>query len=104
MAADAADLALQKKGPVEASDFEDYGERLCSAIETMRKVVYAFYDKDFSFADLIRAHKHLHGTLTDCLIGDLVDRDYGDLFDAMKDFAKLPEPLSHGRAKLKPAI
>tara|TARA_Y100000588_G_C14277546_1_gene935115 strand:- start:486 stop:1760 length:1275 start_codon:yes stop_codon:yes gene_type:complete len=100
MAADAADLALQKEGPVTAKAFEEYGERLCSAIETMRTVVYAFYDKDFSFASLLKANMHLQGTLTDCLIGDLMDRDYSDLFSAMKDFAKLPEPLSHGRANL----
>ncbi|MAK37651.1 MAG: alkylhalidase, partial [Flavobacteriaceae bacterium] len=83
-------------------DYEAYGETLCSSIETMRQVVYAFYDEKFSFADLIKANMHLRGTLTDCLIGDLVDRDYGELLEAMKDFAKLPDPLSHGRAKLKP--
>jgi hypothetical protein len=44
----------------------------------------------------------LRGTLTDCLIGDLMDRDYSELLDAMKDFAKLPEPLSHGRVKSNP--
>lgn len=103
MAADAADVALQKKGPVSASDFEDYGERLCKSMETMRQVVYAFYDERFSFADLIKANMHLRGTLTDCLIGDLLDRDYAELLEAMKDFANLPEPLSHGRVKVSSA-
>jgi len=102
MAADAADIALRKEGPVMAGDFEEYGERLCNAMETMRQVVYAFYDERFSFAALIKANMGLRGTLTDCLIGDLMDRDYSELLDAMKDFAKLPEPLSHGRANLNP--
>lgn len=99
MAADAADMALQKGQAVKAKDFEDYGECLCQAMETMRQVVYAFYDERFSFADLIKSNMHLRGTLTDCLIGDLLDRDYTELLEAMKDFAKLPEPLSHGRIK-----
>ncbi|MDA0350368.1 MAG: NAD(P)/FAD-dependent oxidoreductase [Verrucomicrobia bacterium] len=102
MAADAADEALKQDKPIKAADFEEYGERLCSSIETMRQVVYAFYDERFSFADLIKANMHLRGTLTDCLIGDLIDRDYAELLDAMKDFASLPEPLSHGRANMNP--
>ncbi len=102
LAADATDMALKEDRPITAADYEAYGETLCSSIETMRQVVYAFYDERFSFADLIKANMHLRGTLTDCLIGDLIDRDYGELLEAMKDFAKLPDPLSHGRAKLKP--
>ena len=102
LAADATDAALKKDGAITAADYETYGETLCASMETMRQVVYAFYDERFSFADLIKANMHLRGTLTDCLIGDLVDRDYGELLEAMKDFAKLPEPLSHGRANLKP--
>lgn len=102
MAADAADEALKRDQPVKAGDFEEYGERLCSSIETMRQVVYAFYDERFSFAELIKANMHLRGTLTDCLIGDLMDRDYSELLDALKNFASLPEPLSHGRANMNP--
>lgn len=97
MAADAVDAALATPGPVKAAAFAEYGERLCAAIETMRQVVYAFYDVNFSFAELIRAHQDQRGPLTDCLIGNLVDRDYGRLFTAMKDFARLPPSLQHGR-------
>ena len=104
MAADAADEALKRDQPIKAGDFEEYGERLCSSMETMRQVVYAFYDERFSFAELIKANMHLRGTLTDCLIGDLMDRDYSELLDAMKHFASLPEPLSHGRANVNPMV
>ncbi|MBL9190616.1 MAG: tryptophan 7-halogenase [Opitutaceae bacterium] len=97
LAADAIHAALATPGPVPAEAFADYGERLCQGIETMRKIVYAFYDPKFSFADLIRAHKDQRGPLTDCLIGNLIDRDYAPLFAAMQDFAALPAPLAHGR-------
>ena len=95
MAADAIDAALEAGDP-SASRFNDYGEQLCSAIETMRSLVYAFYDNDFSFGKLIRNHAELRGTLTDCLIGDLVGKDFGPLMAAIGEITELPEPLSHG--------
>ena len=100
MAADAIDAALES-GDVSASQFQDYGERLCQAIETMRTLVYAFYDNDFSFGKLIKKHGDLQGTLTDCLIGDLVDKDYEPLMKAIGGITELPEPLSHGRAAIE---
>jgi len=100
MAADAVDAALEA-GDVSATQFSDYGERLCQAIETMRSLVYAFYDNDFSFGKLIRKHSDLRGTLTDCLIGDLVDKDYAPLMDAISEITELPKPLTHGRALVR---
>ncbi len=97
MAADAVDTALAN-GDYSAGQFGDYGEKLCQMIEVMRKLVYAFYDEDFSFGDLIRKYEDIRPMLTDCLIGDLDGKDYGPLAKAMSDFATLPEPLAHGRA------
>lgn len=97
MVADAANAALDA-GDCSAAAFKDYGESLCSAMESMRNLVYAFYNDGFSFGKLIRKNMHLRGTLTDCLIGDLVGRDYTELIEAMKEIAELPEPLSYGRA------
>jgi len=97
MAADAVDAALGK-GDVSAGQFADYGESLCGGIESMRKLVYAFYNENFSFKDLIMKHPDLRGSLTDRLIGDLFT-DSQPLFDAVAEFAALPAPLSHGRAK-----
>jgi hypothetical protein len=61
----------------------------------MRKLVYAFYDHNFSFKDVIMKHPHLRGRLTDCLIGDLFT-DFDELFGAVAEFAKVPTPLAHG--------
>lgn len=97
LAADAVAAALATPGPIKAQAFAAYGESLCHGIEIMRKIVYAFYDPKFSFADLIRAHRDQRAPLTDCLIGNFVDRDYTPLFTAMQNFAALPEPLAHGR-------
>lgn len=96
MAADAVHLALEK-GNTSAAAFAQYGEDLCGHIETMRKIVYAFYDKDFSFAKLIRQNPELRPKLTDVLIGNIDGKDYTDLSAAMEKLAQLPEPLTYGR-------
>jgi flavin-dependent dehydrogenase len=96
MAADAAHAALEK-GDTSAAAFAQYGEDLCGHIETMRRIVYAFYDKDFSFAKLIRKYPDLRPKLTDVLIGNIEGKDYTDLAQAIADFAELPEPLDYGR-------
>ena len=66
----------------------------------MRKLVYAFYDHEFSFRVLLNQFPHLNGDLTDCLIGDLF-RDFDPLFAAVSNFAKVPEPLPHGRPLIR---
>ena len=96
LAADAVDAALAA-GDVSGARFADYGEQICDGIEAMRKLVYAFYDPDFSFARMLRQFPHQRARLTDCLIGDLF-KDFDDLFSAVGEFAELPAPLPHGRA------
>ena len=95
MLADEIDLAL-KAGDLSAKSFDRYGKRMQSSIETMRKIVYAFYDKDFSFGDIAKRGDQLRAALTDCLIGNVDDNEFRELFDAMSDLADLPEPIEHG--------
>ncbi len=95
MAADAVDAALTD-GDVSAVRFEEYGRQLCHGIESMRKLVYAFYDEAFSFKEVIMKYPQLRGRLTDCLIGDLFT-NFDDLFAAVGQFARVPSPLSHGK-------
>ena len=97
LAADAVDAAL-KKGSVAAGEFADYGETVCRTLEVMRKMVYAFYDDEFSFGKLIKKYGELRPQITDCLIGDLVGKDYEELMAAMGEIAEMPEELGHGRA------
>jgi len=96
MAADAVHAALDS-GDTSAAAFANYGEELCGHIETMRRIVYAFYDPEFSFAKLIRNHPDLRPKLTDVLIGNVDGQDYEDLAAAMAELAELPEPLDYGR-------
>ena len=82
-----------------ASSFCGYSDKMNNSIEIMRKIVYAFYDENFSFADVVKQNEKLRGLLTDCLIGNVDDKDFTELFDSMKNFAKLPKPIPHGHPK-----
>ena len=95
MAGEAVDAALAE-GDFSAARFQDYGDHLCSGIEAMRRLVYAFYDQGFSFARLFRKHPHLAGDVTDALIGNLWI-DFDPLYSAVEEFAGVPEKLQHGR-------
>lgn len=96
LAADAIDAALEAND-VSAGRFAEYGDLLCAAIENMRRLVYAFYDTNFSFGRMLKQYPEMRGRLTDCLIGDLMEDKYGELFSAISEFAQVPEPLAHGR-------
>jgi len=94
MAGDAVDAALTA-GDFSAERFRGYSEQLCSGMEAMRKLVYAFYDDAFSFGKLFRKYPDLRSDTTDCLIGNLF-RDFDPLFKAVAEFADVPKPVPHG--------
>lgn len=95
MAADAIEAALQE-GDFSAKRFEAYGVEVCAAMERMRKIVYAFYDQEFSFGKLVRDNMGMHAVLTDLLIGDLFEEKYHELFAAVDLIAKTPPKLDYG--------
>jgi flavin-dependent dehydrogenase len=98
LVADAVDRALEE-GDVSAGRFAAYADRMRREIESMRKLVYAFYDTAFSFGKFIRARPEFHGDTTDCLIGNL-DKDFRELFAAVAEFTTVPEPLPYGKPKM----
>lgn len=76
--------------------FTEYGRQLREGIENMRKLVYAFYDPNFSFRQLTDKYPDLAGDITDCLSGD-VNKDFSRLFAAVAEFASVPDPLPYGQ-------
>jgi flavin-dependent dehydrogenase len=98
MLADEIDEIIKNGEAFTSSSFGSYGKRMHASIETMRKIVYAFYDENFSFGSLVKRGEHLRSSLTDCLIGNVEDQDFHELFDAMSDLAELPEPVDCGLA------
>lgn len=78
------------------SRFENYCEAMRQGIENMRKLVYAFYHPDFSFARVIKKYPEAAGEITDCLSGD-VNKDYDHLWTRIREFVPLPDDLPYGQ-------
>lgn len=97
LAADTIHEAINKNN-LSSDIFTEYGNELCKSIETMRALVYAFYQKDFSMKDVVTKFPDIKNDLVDCLLGDL-SRDYTKLLTAVGEFANLPIHLSHGKPK-----
>ena len=98
-AADAVHAALLADD-FSAGRFTEYSRAHCQGIESMRRLVYTFYDHNFSWRKLFEKDASLVADATDCLIGR-GQRDYSRLFNAIAEFAELPEPTPHG-APLSP--
>ncbi len=99
MGANFADACLADND-FSAERFVKYGTELCKSIESMRALVYAFYDQNFSFREYLKEFPTMKGDVTDCLIGNLT-YDFKPMYDGMSKHAKLPEPLQHGAPLLQ---
>jgi hypothetical protein len=64
-------------------------------VENMRKLVYAFYDPNFSFREVIKKYPEAAGEITDCLSGD-VNKDFEPLWSKIREFVPLPGDLPYG--------
>jgi flavin-dependent dehydrogenase len=94
-AADAVHEALGG-GDLFPAQFASYGAAMRQGIENMRKLVYAFYNPDFSFKQVIDRYPDAAGEITDCLSGD-VNKDLSRLWRWISEFVPLPEELPVGQ-------
>ena len=95
MAADAVHQAIVEQD-FSPERFSDYATFIRQGVENMRKLVYAFYDPDFSFKKLIDKYPDAAGEITDCLSGD-VNKDFSQLWKWISEFVPLPEDLPLGQ-------
>lgn len=75
--------------------FTPYAHHMRQGVENMRKLVYAFYDPNFSFKKVIDKYPEAAGEITDCLSGD-VNKDFEPLWKKIREFVPLPENLPVG--------
>ncbi len=92
-AADAIHDALEA-GDCSAARLGAFGPRFVHGVQMIRQLVYAFYDKNFSFAAFTRAHPEYHDHLTRILIGDVFNGEVAKLFDVMKNWTALPDAIA----------
>lgn len=94
MAGEDVHLALLRND-FSASWFECYARSMRQGIENMRKLVYAFYNPNFSFKQVIDKYPDAADEITDCLSGD-VNKDFEPLWKKIREFAPLPDDLPVG--------
>ncbi len=82
-------------GDLSPARFADYGAQMRQSMENMRKLVYAFYDPNFSFKAVITRFPEAADQITDCLSGD-VNKDFSQLWSWIRELVSLPEDLPYG--------
>jgi flavin-dependent dehydrogenase len=94
----AADAAL---GALARDNFSEeilgaFQPRLMQGIDAVRRLVEAFYDRDFSFGTFLERHPQHQSGVTRILIGDVFDRDFGPLFADMAQMRRSPATSAAG--------
>lgn len=70
-----------------------YQAKLDQGIESMRKLVYAFYNEGFSFSKFLEKYPAQRVNIITLLMGDVFKEGVDDIYDPMADFAVIPPPL-----------
>lgn len=70
-----------------------YQKKLDRGIESMRKLVYAFYNDGFSFSGFLRKNPEHRVNIINLLIGDVFKEGVDEVYGPMAEFADIPPPL-----------
>ena len=89
MAADVIVEAFQKND-FSAAQLGSFGPTFVKGMEAFRKLVYAFYTKEFSFARFLSEHPEHQGGIVDILSGDVFRKDVTHIFPDMAQMCALP--------------
>ena len=81
-----------------------WGQPLADGMQAIRKLVYAFYTKGFSFGQFVREYPQFKKTLVDLLIGNVFYPEVEAIFEPLGKKVELPPPiLVEGAASNRPA-
>ena len=103
MAADAIIEAFEKDDFSE-TQLGSFGPAFVDGMEAFRKLVYAFYTKEFSFARFLSEYPEHLGGIVDILSGDVYRKDVTHIFPAMAKMCPLPPevPLANSVGREMP--
>ena len=59
----------------------------------IRQLIHAFYDPSFSFKEFHKLHPEYRDHIVRILIGDVFNDEAGQVFDVMRQWISLPEPV-----------
>src|SRR5262245_11807750 len=99
-----------RTGDFSAERLGQYQVKLDNGIESMRKLVHAFYSDGFSFSKFLQKYPEQRVNIINLLIGDVFKEKVDDIYGPMSEFAEIPPPLyaepnntgSNGNAKASP--
>ncbi|MDE2723968.1 MAG: tryptophan 7-halogenase, partial [Gemmatimonadota bacterium] len=94
MAADAIHEAIEKRD-FSAEQLGKWGSEFLPGMEAIRKLVYAFYTKDFSFAKFLKSHPECIDGIINILKGNVYREDVTPIFEPMGQMCDLPETVDH---------
>ena len=92
MAADAI-LDAFEKDDMSGTILGSFGEKLSEGIETVRKMVAAFYSSEFNFAEFVKAHPEQRMNIIDILVGSIFEDGVQDLFPVLEQYFPLPTAM-----------
>jgi len=76
-----------------AARLGQYQAKLDKGIESMRKLVYAFYNEGFSFSQFLQKYPEQRVNIITLLMGNVFKEGVDDIYDPMAEFAIIPPPL-----------
>lgn len=76
-----------------AARLGQFQSKLDKGIESMRKLVYAFYNEGFSFAQFLQKNSDQRVNIINLLMGDVFKEGVDDIYGPMAEFAYIPPPL-----------
>lgn len=76
-----------------AARLGQFQAKLDKGIESMRKLVHAFYNEGFSFAQFLQKYPDQRVNIITLLMGDVFKEGVDDIYEPMADFAVIPPPL-----------
>ena len=95
----AADVIIEafRENDFSETQLGSFGQTFIDGMEAFRKLVYAFYTKEFSFARFLSEYPEHLGGIVDILSGDVYRRDVTHIFPDMSKICYFPPevPLAH---------
>jgi flavin-dependent dehydrogenase len=92
MAADCINEAFERND-FSAQRLGAWGPQLSEGMQSIRKLVYAFYTKGFSFGKFVREHPEYKKNLVDLLIGNVFREGVNDIFGPMSKWVNVPDSI-----------
>ncbi len=89
LAADTISEAL-RVGDLSQEKLGSFAPHYLQGVEAIRKLVYAFYNKDFSFGAFLKQFPECKNEIISILVGNVFNEDVSRLFDSMEQMIEIP--------------